>query len=253
MMSLLQFGSAYADPIKSFEPEMVIVPAGKFLMGTEPYELDRGKDEGPRHWVNIARPFAVGKYEVTFAEWDYCVADGGCNGYRPDDNGWGRGNRPVINVSWKDAHAYIDWLNRKTGKKYRLLSEAEWEYSARAGTTTVYFWGNDAGLNHANCYRCDSLGGKKKTVPVDSFQPNAFGLYNMLGNVWEWTQDCWNNSYNGAPANGRSWNTGDCSLRVNRGGSWLYGPSEMRAANRDYDPIGDRDNNDGFRLARTLP
>lgn len=252
-MSLLQFGNAYSAPVKSFEPEMVIVPAGTFLMGSEPYEISRAKNEGPRHSVNIAQPFAVGKYEVTFAEWDYCVADGGCNGYRPDDNGWGRGNQPVINVSWKDAHAYIDWLNRKTGKKYRLLSEAEWEYSARAGTTTVYYWGNDVGLNHANCHGCGSLGGKKKTVPVDRFQPNAFGLYNMLGNVWEWTQDCWNDSYNGAPANGGSWNKGDCSLRVNRGGSWLYGPSEMRAANRNYDPIRDRDSNDGFRVARTLP
>ncbi len=131
--------------------------------------------------------FAIGKFAVTFDEWDACVAGGGCGGYQPPDNSWGRGNRPVINVSWNDAQTYIQWLSHKTGKSYRLPSEEEWEIAARAGTTTEYYWGNDVGHNNANCDGCGSEWDNRKTAPVGSFKPNAFGLYDMMGNVWQWT------------------------------------------------------------------
>ena len=203
-------------------PEMVVVPAGSFMMGSPSHEAGRGDDEGPRHRVTIEKPFAVGKYEVTFAEWDACVADGGCGGHRPEDEGWGRGRRPVINVNWDDAKAYVRWLNRKTGKQYRLPSEAEWEYAARAGTTTRYNWGDDIGRNRANCNGCGSRWDRKQTAPVGSFRANVFGLHDVHGNVWEWVEDCLNYNYAGAPADGSPWTDGDCTLAaVLRGGSWF--------------------------------
>ena len=170
-------------------PEMVVVPAGSFMMGSPASEKDRDDDEGPVHRVNrvtIAAPFAVGVYEVTFDEWDACVRGGGCGGYRPVDAGWGRGRRPVINVNWEDVRTYVDWLSRETGKDYRLLSEAEWEYAARAGTTTRYHWGDDIGRNRANCYYTyDGCGDSwDHTAPVGSFGANGFGLHDMHGNVW---------------------------------------------------------------------
>ena len=181
-------------------PEMVVVPAGEFMMGSPPSEEGRGDDEGPVHRVTISEPFAVGVYEVTFEEWDACVSGGGCGGYRPE--GWGRSSRPVINVSWDDAQAYVAWLSGKTGEAYRLLSESEWEYAARAGTTTRYHWGDDVGRNRANCvddYCGDSW---EFTAPVGSFGANGFGLHDILGNVREWVEDCWNGSYAGAPSDG---------------------------------------------------
>ncbi len=157
-------------------PEMVVVPAGSFMMGSPMSEQDRISNEGPRHRVTIPEPFAVGKYEVTFSEWDACVAAGGCNGHRPDDAGWGRGQRPVINVNWQDAKAFVAWLSRRTGERYRLLSEAEWEYAARAGTSTRYWWGNEVG-------RAARRKNVRKTVPVGSYSPNPFGLHDVHGNV----------------------------------------------------------------------
>jgi formylglycine-generating enzyme required for sulfatase activity len=232
-------------------PEMVVIPSGEFTMGSPEGEAGRLPTDGPQHKVTIARPFAVGKYEVTFDEWDACVAAGGC-AHKPGDQGWGRGRQPVINVSWEDARAYVSWLSKKTGKPYRLLSEAEWEYAARAGTTTRYPWGDAPGTNRANFRDSSSQWSNKQTAPVGSFAANPFGLHDMIGNVWEWVQDCWNFSYEGAPGDGRAWESGDCGLRVERGGSWNYLPEYARAAIRFRIGPGFRDGSVGFRVARTL-
>jgi formylglycine-generating enzyme required for sulfatase activity len=182
--------------------------------------------------------FAIGKYPVTFGEWDACVADGGCGGYQPPDNGWGRGNRPVINVSWNDAQAYIQWLSRKTGKTFRLPTAEEWEIAARAGSTTNYYWGNDVGRNNANCDGCGSEWDNKKTAPVGSFKPNAFGLYDTMGNVWQWTDSCWNDN---------------CARRLFFGGSWNHRPEDMRVTTRNWFDTSKRMRYLGFRVAMTLP
>ena len=234
-------------------PEMVVVPAGSFMMGSPPGEKGRTRTdaEGPVHRVTISAPFAVAKYEMTFAEWDACVAEGGCR-HRPDDQGWGRGNRPVINVSWEDAKSYVQWLSAKTGKAYRLLSESEWEYAARAGTSTRYSWGDETGRNRANCTGCGSRWQNIKTAPVGSFAANGFGLHDMHGNVWEGVEDCWNDSYRGAPSDGGAWLSGECDTRVFRGGSWNVLSGYMGAALRAGGGTGNRNNIIGFRIARTL-
>ena len=236
-------------------PELVVLPAGFFLMGDPP---DAEWNEGPYHPVTIAQPLAVGRYEVTFDEWDACVAEGGCNCYAPEDEDWGRGRRPVINVSWEDAQDYLYWLSRKTGKSYRLLSEAEWEYAVRAGTITEYYWGNneDAICAYANvgesAFDC---AGEEMSMPVGSFRPNPFGLYDMIGNVQEWTADCWNNTYAGAPDDGRAWQQGDCEMRVTRGRSFhredRYS-ADFRSAARDNGWAFWRKNYIGFRVAREM-
>ena len=226
-------------------PAMISVPAGGFTMGSATSEPGRGRDESPQHRITFDRSFAVGKYEVTFAEWDACVAGGGCNNYRPADEGWGRGTHPVVNISWNDAQAYVAWLRNKTRKPYRLLSEAEWEYAARGQTVSAFYWGARATVNFA---KFDSSG----TAPAGSYVPNSFGLYDMLGNVNEWAMDCVNNSYGGAPADGKAWLTGDCDLRAIRGGAWNSGPANLRAANRDWDATGFRVNRNGFRVGRGL-
>ena len=228
-------------------PQMVVIPAGSFLMGAAESEEGRYENEGPQHRVTIPAPFAVGAYEVTFEEWGACVAEGGCGGYRPNDNGWGRAWRPVIHVSWNDARAYVRWLRGKTGKEYRLLSEAEWEYAARAGTTTRYSFGDEITSSDANYGK--NIG---KTQPVGSYRANGFGLYNVHGNVWEWVQDYWNDSYRGAPNNEEAWKTGDFSWGVLRGGSWYSNPGNLRSANRYRHLTGNRNNSIGFRVARTL-
>ena len=233
-------------------PEMVVVPAGSFMMGSPPSEKDRDKTEGPQHRVTISRAFAVGKYEVTFAEWEACVADGGCNGYRPADSGLGRGDRPVINVNWNDARAFVDWLSKQTGQEYRLPSETEWEYAARASTTARYWWGDDVGSNNANCDGCVSEWDSKGTAPVGRFDANKFSLHDTAGNVREWVEDCWNRSYEGAPRDGRAWSSGQCQSRVLRGGSWYGYPRYLRSAYRSGDHSGYRNDNAGFRVARTL-
>jgi len=228
-------------------PEMVVVPAGSFMMGSPSSEAGRDDDEDPVHRVTIAYSFAVGVFEVSFAQWDACVSDGGCNGYSPDDAGWGRGNRPVINVSWEDAQSYLKWLSAKTGKSYRLLSESEWEYAARAGTTTAYHFGGSIASSQAN------YGGNiGKTAPVGSYPPNAFDLHDVHGNVLEWVQDCYNVNYTGAPVDGSAWQSGDCSRRVLRGGSWLNEPRFLRSALRGWITAGGRNSYFGFRVARTL-
>ncbi len=226
-------------------PEMVVIPAGSFTMGSPESEEGRDADEGPQHPVRMGQALALGRYEVTFAEWDACVAAGGCNGYQPADGGWGRGQRPVINVSWDDAQAYVRWLSQRTGQRYRLPSEAEWEYAARAGTATARYWGDGIAPAQANY-------GGNGTVEVGRYAANPFGLQDVLGNVWEWVEDCWNASYRGAPADGLPWTTGECHLRVVRGGSWSFNPRNLRAANRNAHNSGNRNSFLGFRVARTL-
>jgi len=239
-------------------PEMVVVPPGSYRMGSPPSEQGRDSDEGPAHQVNIAYSFAVGVHEVTFEEWDACVAGGGCNGHTPGDRGWGRGQRPVIDVSWEDAQSYLQWLSGKAGKSYRLLSESEWEYVARAGTTTPFHYGSTISTEQANYngnYTYGSGGkgvSRGKTVAAGSFPPNAFGLHDVHGNVWEWVQDCVNVNYQGAPDNGSAWESGDCSRRVLRGGSWDLEPWLLRSANRGGNAAGNRNYSIGFRVARTL-
>jgi formylglycine-generating enzyme required for sulfatase activity/uncharacterized caspase-like protein len=238
-------------------PEMVVVPAGSFSMGSPANEAQRESGEGPQHKVTFARPFAAGRFAVTFDEWDACVADGGCNGYRPADQGWGRGKRPVINVSWDDAKAYVAWLSRRTAKGYRLLSESEREYAARAGTTTPFWFGSSISTSQANYDGNYTYGGSKgeyrrRTVPVDTFSPNPWGLSQVHGNVWEWTEDCWNGSYTGAPTDGSAWTSGDCRHRVVRGGSWFDDPRLLRSALRFWLTSGFRVYGYGFRVGRTL-
>jgi formylglycine-generating enzyme required for sulfatase activity/curved DNA-binding protein CbpA len=231
-------------------PEMVVMPAGSFMMGSN----DGSADEKPVHKVTIAKPFAVGKFDVTFAEWDACVAASGCK-HKPEDHGWGRGNRPVINVSWDDAtKEYLPWLSRKTGKSYRLLTEAEWEYAARAGTTTTYFWGNDIGRNRTNCIGCGSQWDNKQTAPAGSFASNGFGLFDMHGNVYQWVQDCYHDSYQNAPTDGSVWmqSCGHSGSRVVRGGSWNSFSLYLSATGRSWGNTVHRNSNLGFRLARTL-
>ena len=208
----------------------------------------------PIHKVRIDYLLAVGMYPVTFDEWDACVSDGGCGGYRPDDEGWGRGALPVINVSWEDAQNYVKWLSWKTGKGYRLLSESEWEYVARAGTRTRYWWGDEIDRNRANCNECGSRWDNKRTASVGSFSANTFGLYDVHGNVQEWVEDCWNDSYDGAPEDGSAWVSEDCDCyqRVLRGGSWSYLPRNLRSTSRNRYATGNRNNFNGFRVARTL-
>ena len=197
----------------------------------------------------VTKPFAIGRYEVTFAQWDACVEAGGC-AHTPKDRDWGRGNRPVIYVSWDDAQEYAAWLSALTGDRYRLPSEAEWEYMARAGASGEYWWGNKLIPGVAVCRDCIDNG--DITAPVGSFPPNPFGVHDVHGNVWEWTQDCWNGTYAGAPVDSTGWVTGECDKRVLRGGSWGRPAEEMRLAFRQGDERGLRSGKRGFRLLREL-
>ena len=238
-------------PVSSVLPEMVVVPGGSFMMGSQ----NGNPEERPVHRVTI-RSFEVGRYEVTFEEWDACVSDGGCSSLPNDDrmSRWGRGRQPVVGVDWDDAKAYVAWLSRKTGKAYRLLSESEWEYAARAGTETAYWWGDGIGINQANCRGCGSSWDDRQPAPVGSFSANAFGLYDVHGNVFEWVEDCYHGwHYRGAPTDGSAW-TSDCAStsRVLRGGSWKHDPEHVRSAIRTWGYDGYRDSVVGFRVARTL-
>ena len=244
-------------------PEVVPLPAGVLMMGSPTTEVGRFGNE-TQHPVSITRAFAIGRYDVTFDDWEACVKDGGCNGYRPSDEGWGRGKRPVINVNWTDAHAYVEWLSRKTGARYRLPSEAELEYATRAGTATSRWWGDrisrgDAKYGPDECPLQKNCGGVASgpgnwlnTAPVGSFAPNPFGLYDMLGNVWKWTADCWHADYQGAPADGRAWDEPGCTRRVVRGGSWTDMPGFVRSAARSAFPSDMRRSQVGLRVVREL-
>lgn len=237
-------------------PEMVDIPAGEFAMGSPDSELGRNNYESPLHQVHVSA-FSLGQYDVTFAEWDACLADGGCTKL-PSDQGWGRGSRPVIWVSWSDTQQYTRWLSKKTGHDYRLPSEAEWEHAARAGTETAYYWGKEIGEGNANCYGCGSEWDEIQTAPVGSFPPNPWGLYDMGGNVEQWVGDCWHDDYTNAPLDGGAWTTqcqygktrkGMTIMRVVRGGSFDYAPVGLRSAAR----AGELHENYfvGFRVARS--
>jgi formylglycine-generating enzyme required for sulfatase activity len=233
-------------------PEMIVVPAGTFTMGSPESEKGRDKDEGPQHQVTIAKPFAVSKFDVTFAEWDACADHGDCDAH-VDEHGWGGGPRPVMNVTLDDAKHYAAWLSLMTGRNYRLLSEAEWEWVARARTKTAYYWGEDIGKGNANCEGCSSEWDGKQTSPVGSFSANPFGVYDMAGNVAQWVQDCYHDSYTGAPTDGSAWVSGDCSFWVIRGGSFIDKPQLVRSAARPAITSTNRGLGVGFRVARTLP
>ena len=239
-------------------PGMVVVPSGSYRMGSAADEADRDDDEGPVRTVTIPANFAVGQYEVSFEEWEVCVSAGGCGGYQPDDQDWGRGRRPMINVSWEDAKEYVRWLSDKTGYDYGLLSESEWEYVARAGIQTVFHTGDQITTDQANfdgrhAYNDSSKGiNQGKTIEVGSFSANSYGLHDMHGNVWEWVEDCWNDSYSGAPTDGSARTSGDCKFRVLRGGSWSRKPWNVRLANRFRFKADDRNDNNGFRVSRKL-
>ena len=243
-----QPGQSFSDTLTSGGrgPEMVVIPPGRFRMGCVSGQ-ECWDNEFPVHDVTIPQAFAVSKYEVTFEDYDRYTYPN-----RVDDAGWGRGRRPVINVSWNDAQDYVEWLSAQTGHAYRLLSEAEWEYVARAGSSTVYSWGTDIGSNRANCDGCGSQWDDDRTAPVGSFAPNAFGVHDMHGNVWEWVEDCWNGSYAGAPTDGSAWRSGDCERRAWRGGAWYVAPRSVRSAVRSAITTGFRYHFLGFRVARTL-
>ena len=279
-------------------PRMVVIPAGEFTLGSPASEAGRGLDEGPQRQVQIAQPFALGRSEVTVAEFRRFVEEAGyrteaerdtraqgCSGFIYADpaaanpatepfTSWRSpglaqaqaDSHPVLCVSWNDARAYVQWLSKKTGKRYRLPSEAEWEYAARAGSTTARPWGDDpvqacrfANVADQSRFQTWSFGQKHEctdghyfTAPAGGYAPNRFGLYDMIGNVWEWNEDCWNASYSGSPADGSAWLKGDCAQRVLRGGSWSTVPRFARSATRHKNPVDFRDNLTGFRVARTL-
>ena len=255
------------NPMDSFKecakdcPEMIVVPAGSFMMGTPATAKTHGSEEEPQHRVKIAQPFAISKFELTFADWDACASVGGCDPHI-NDSGFGRGLQPVINVTWGDAQRYAAWLSTMTGKSYRLLSEAEFEYATRAGTHTRYPWGDEVGTLNANCYGCSSAYGGQQPAPVggivddvfvSSFPPNQFGLYDTVGNVWEWVEDCIHKNYDGAPDDGSAWTDGgNCTDRMVRGGSWSVPSVYVTSASRTWHPTDARLYDLGFRIGRTL-
>jgi formylglycine-generating enzyme required for sulfatase activity len=264
-------------------PAMVVIPPGEFMMGSAATETGRTEREGPFHRASVREWLAIGKYEVSFAEWDNCVAEGGCKDHHPNDEGWGRTRRPVINVSWNDAIAYVVWLSAKTAAAYRLLSETEWEYAARAGTTETRYWGDTSALacefgntldwsagdlvaGAEQAHECDD--GHATTAPVGSYAANGFGLHDMIGNVSEWVEDCWFLGYVGGPVDGSArsrsrggnpieptarLSPGDCNKRGHRGGGWNSGPDDARSASRAGHDRNFRGNSVGFRVARRAP
>lgn len=276
------------DPFKECDkcPLMVVVPAGMFTMGSPPNETLH-VNGAPQHSVSILHAFAIGKFAVTLDQFsDFAEEagyDAGTRCWTFEEGKWEErsnrtfrnpgfsqtGSHPAVCLSWNDASAYVEWLSKKTGKRYRLLTEAEWEYAARAGTSTRYFFGDSesdmcrygngadqtaksaiTGTTDWNFLPCSD--DHAYTAPVGSFLPNAFGLYDMHGNVWQWVEDCWHDNYDGAPSDGSAWISGDCSRRVLRGGSWSNGPRLLRAAIHYWNSADGRDNLDGMRVARTL-
>jgi formylglycine-generating enzyme required for sulfatase activity len=227
-------------------PRMVVVPAGHRLVGSDGHR----PDEKPKHAVTFERPFAIGMYEVSIREWDACLGEGGCS-FSPKADGDDR--LPISNLSWDDTQQYVAWLSNKTGNEYRLPTEAEWEYAASGGTTTRFWWGDEVGKANANCRDCGSSWDGQGPAPVGSFEPNPFGLYDVHGNLWEWTMDCVNRSYNGAPSDGSAWLRGNCIARVLRGGSWKLDSDYMRTTRRNHYDRDVRYYQHGFRVVRSLP
>jgi len=242
-----KLGSTFRDCATEC-PEMIVLPVGDFVMGSA--EGVGSNQERPSRSVKIAKPIAVSRFEVTFQEWDACVTSGSCS-HRPDDRNWGRGRQPVINISWHDAKQYTAWLVRKTGLPYRLLTEAEWEYAARAGTTTRFFFGDDEAV--LGDYGWSTYNSENRTHPVGEKKPNQFGLYDMHGNAAEWVEDHWHDNYHGAPADASTWvEGGDANRRVVRGGSWHTKPDWLRSAFRWGSIAESRSWLCGFRVARTI-
>jgi formylglycine-generating enzyme required for sulfatase activity len=228
-------------------PEMIALSGGEYLRGDSSGDGDN--DEKPPRPVKPG-PFAIGTFEVTFEEYDqFCDATGHP---RPDDEGWGRGRRPVINVSWQDAKAFTDWLSSKTRQIYRLPSDAEWEYAARAGTRSRFWWGNEPGTARANCEGCGSLWDGEKTARVGKFRANPYGLHDTAGNVFEWVADCYHDSFANAPIDGSALDKPGCGKRVIRGGAWSFPPREIRSANRWRDFPSRHSDDTGFRIVREL-
>lgn len=243
-------------------PEMLWIEPGSFVMGSQSKIFYRGLDydSHPLRNVTIDYPFAVGRHEVTFAEWDACVAAGKCNGYSPPDEGWGRGDLPVIHVSWHDANAYVAWLSETTGETYRLPSEAEWEYVARGGIQQAFSWGRWPSHEYANygkdkCCTGEVKGADKwlNTSPAGSFPANAFGVYDTSGNVYEWVEDCFAATYEDAASDGSPYLGGDCDRRRIRGGAWYSDPGRIRGSYRAYQTPDQRDHVIGFRVVREGP
>ena len=228
-------------------PKMVVIPGGKFLMGD-----DKGKkNQRPAHEVTIKGPLAISIYEVTWIEWQACKKAGACK-RDLDSHKWGKGKRPVINMSWNETQDYTKWLAKKTGRPYRLLSEAEWEYAARAGSTTAYWWGDKLKKKYANCRKCGTKWSGKKSAPVGSFKPNQWGIYDMHANIWEWTLDCHNKTHAFAPKNQTPRTDGNCDRRTVRGGSWYYFPQIAKSVSRDSHPQHLWSYNIGIRLGLPL-
>jgi formylglycine-generating enzyme required for sulfatase activity len=245
--ALYQAGESFKDCEQC--PEMIVIPKGSFMMGDIQGVGD--PDEQYIHKVTFENDFAIGKFEITWNEWEICMADGACPEVKVgDDSIWGEEKRPVIHAFHKEAFMYVKWLSDKTGKNYRLLSEAEFEYVARAGTQTKFYWGNEIGVDHANCTDCLS-NFKRGTDPVGTFVPNQFGVYEILGNLWEVIEDCYHDTYEGAPTDGTARIDGDCKSRVIRGGGWHDDAWNMRAANRRISDASDLNalNGTGMRVA----
>ena len=252
-------------------PVMVKLPPAEFTMGSAEEEEGHQPNEGPQRLVKLSRPIAIGQFEITISDWDACVKDGGCK-LQIKDEGWGRDKHPAINVSWEDISTqYLPWLSKRTGKKYRLPSEAEWEYAARAsmGSDSLaprFSFGNDgnelcgfgngadatAKEQNGGGTGADCRDGYATTAPTGSFKPNQFGLFDMHGNVWEWVEDCWNESYDNAPVDGKAWTEGDCTSRVVRGGSWNSDIPKLRSATRGWNQPSGRNRSIGFRVVREL-
>jgi formylglycine-generating enzyme required for sulfatase activity/predicted Ser/Thr protein kinase len=253
--SPLEAGTVFRDCPQC--PALVVIPGGRFVMGSPADEPQRNRAEGPQREIDMPS-FALATYETRFAEWDLCLAEGGCK-HRPDDKGWGGSEQPVIHVSWNDAQDYVVWLSARTGQRYRLPSEAEWEYAARAGTTGRHYLGDcmTSDLANFNARRpaqgCERGEFRERPLPVGSFPPNPFGLHDMHGNVWEWVQDCANGSYQGAPISGSAWMRGNCNRGTVRGGAWHDWGFWLRAAARYSFPRDSRHPVGGFRVARELP
>jgi formylglycine-generating enzyme required for sulfatase activity len=237
-------------------PEMVVVPKGSFMMGTPITEVDRAKGEDPLHRVSFAKPFAVGRFTISFDDWDACLADGGCSGIKGDDKGFGRGRMPAQGINFEAAKSYLAWLSKKVGRTYRLPSESEREYFTRAGTTMPFWFGNTISSQDANYLASTPYANgprgvdSKGPVVVDSYAPNPFGLYQVHGNVWEWTEDCFNKRYNeDTPTDGAPWLEGDCGKRILRGGTWNWSADVARSGARDDSYAG---GSKSFRVVRTL-
>jgi formylglycine-generating enzyme required for sulfatase activity len=228
-------------------PPLIGLKQGEFVMGSNVDD----PSERPAHRVSIPHSFAIGRYEVTGEQWNACVDAGACQ--RSSAGANAAKNAPVRDVSWDDAQAYVKWLSKASGKTYRLPTEAEWEYAARGGTTTRYWWGDQMKTGKANCKGCGDPWSQEGPAPAGSFAANPYGLHDMNGSVWEWMSDCWHTSYKGAPADGRSWEEPNCRMRVIRGGSWREGADYMLSSTRFKYDASVRQSQNGFRVARDLP